>query len=220
MTNPSETARTQILDAALGIAAFEGWTSSMLREAVSDVGLPDGSEELYFPGGPLELIRYWAERCDAQTSAEIAKLNLSEMRIRNKVTAGVIARLEAIGPNDEAARRAIARTALPDAISMGPKIAWSAADTIWRAIDDKSTDFNFYTKRATLSAVIGTSMTAWLADNDTDKTKARAFVDARIENVMQFEKAKFQVKKRISKLPDPAEILGQMRYGTRRRRRR
>ena len=52
------------------------------------------------------------------------------------------------------------------------------------------------------------------------KEKARAFLDARIENVMKFEKAKFQAKKRLSGFPDPAELLGKIRYGTKRRKRR
>lgn len=218
--NPSEHARRSLLEAALNIAPFEGWNSKLLREAASNVGLPKGADELYFPGGPLELIDYWNEICDEQVENDLHKLDLDNMRIRDKVTAGVLSRLYVIGPHEEAARRAIARTALPDGLSLSPKILWRAADTIWRGIGDQSTDFNFYTKRTTLSAVISTSLATWLADQDPEKEKARAFLDARIENVMQFEKAKFQVKKGLKAMPDPTEVLGRLRHGGRRRRRR
>ena len=217
--DPSVKARRAILAAALPNVAFDGWTSLSLKQAVKAAGLPGGAEELYFSGGPLELIEFWNAECDRIASEELAKLDLPNMRIRDKVTAGVLARFYAIGPHEEAARRAIARTALPDGLSLSPKILWAAADTIWRGIGDKSTDFNYYTKRTTLSAVISTSLAAWLSDDDPQKVKARKFLDARIENVMQFEKAKFKAKKRMETLPDPIEILGKIRHGSKRRRR-
>ena len=217
--DPSVKARRAILDAALPNVAFDGWTSTSLKQAVKAAGLPGGAEELYFSGGPLELIDFWNAECDRIASEELTKLDLPNMRIRDKVTAGVLARFYAIGPHEEAARRAIARTALPDGLSLSPKILWAAADTIWRGIGDTSTDFNYYTKRTTLSAVISTSLAAWLSDDDPQKAKARKFLDARIENVMQFETAKFKAKKRLEKLPDPLELLGKIRYGSKRRRR-
>ncbi|HHL42462.1 MAG TPA: COQ9 family protein [Hellea balneolensis] len=219
-TDLSHKARLDILEKALPLVPFEGWSSKTLRMAVKDAGLPKGAEELYFSGGPLELIEFWNEQMDAVVLANLAELDLPSMRIRDKVTAGVLARFYALGPHEEAARRAIARTALPDGLSLGPKILWKASDTIWRGIADTSTDFNYYTKRTTLSAVISTSLAAWLSDDEPEKEKARKFLDARIENVMQFEKAKFKVKNRVKNMPDPLSLLGQLRHGRKRRRRR
>lgn len=218
--NPSEIARAAIFDAAMKHIPFEGWTTKSLRMAASDAGLPEGAEELYFPGGPLELIRYWSEKLDADTAARMASLDLDNMRIRDKVTQGVLARLEAIGPHEEAARRALSRLTLPDAVAQAASQVWASADTIWRGIGDTSTDANYYSKRTILSGVIGSSMLSWLSDTDRDKAKARAFLDARIQNVMQFEKAKWQFKSKTADMPKPAEILGRLRYSSRRRRRR
>jgi len=93
------------------------------------------------------------------------------------------------------------------------KQIWQAADIIWRAIGDTSTDVNYYSKRAILSSVIGSTLPVWLADHSDEKTQGRAFLDARIENVMSFEKMKWQVKSKTKDFPNPAEILGQIRYG-------
>ncbi len=223
--DPSHKARRALLEAALLHAPFDGWTSKTLKQAAVDANLPAGAEALYFPGGPLEMIAFWNAEMDHSVEKHMAELDLANMRIRDKVTAGVLARLYAIGPHEEAARRAVARTALPDGLSLGglplgAKILWAASDTIWRAINDRSTDINYYTKRTTLSAVISTSLAAWLADTEPQKQKSRAFLNARIENVMQFETTKFKTKKRLSTLPNPIEILGALRYGTKRRKRR
>jgi len=84
---------------------------------------------------------------------------------------------------------------------------------IWRAIGDTSTDANYYSKRAILSSVIGSTLPIWLSDQTEGKTQGRAFLDARIENVMAFETMKWRVKSKTKDLPNPAEILGQIRYG-------
>ena len=217
--DPSEIARLSILEAALPIAGFEGWTSKTLREAVASAGLPEGAEKLYFPGGPAELITFWTARCDAKAADAIAAMDLPSMKIRERVTQGVIARMEAIGPHEDAARRALSRLSLPSAGTAGPRSLWAAADTIWRTIGDTSTDANFYSKRTVLSAVIGSTTPIWLSDTSEDKSEARAFLDNRIENVMQFEKVKARARKVTSKLPDPASILGRLRYGGGRKKR-
>ena len=62
MTDASYKARVDILAAMLPQAAFDGWTQKALRAAVKNTDLPKGAEELYFPEGPLEVIRFWSEQ--------------------------------------------------------------------------------------------------------------------------------------------------------------
>ena len=212
MSQPNDT-RDAILKAALKIAPFEGWTNLTLKRAVRDAGYPDGSGELYFENGIADLLDHWSDKLNTQTAQDIGQLDLDALKIRERVTQGVLSRLQAIGPHEEAARRASSRLILPDLASTGMHQIWSAADTIWRAIGDTSTDANYYSKRAILSSVIGSTLPIWLSDQSDDKAKARAFLDARIENVMEFEKFKWRVKDLTKTLPEPAEILGQLRYG-------
>lgn len=220
MTDASQKARAAILAAMLPQAAFDGWTQKSLQVAVKNTDLPKGAEELYFPEGPLEVIRFWSEQMNAEVQTDLAELDQSAMKIRDKVTAGVLSALYAIGPHEEAARRAMSRLSLPDALGQGPKQLWSAADTIWRAIGDTSTDGNYYSKRTILAAVIASTLTVWLSDEEPQKLKARKFLDARIANVMRFEKAKWDFKKRTANMPNPAEVLGALRYGGHKGRRR
>ncbi len=205
--------RDAILKAALKIAPFEGWTNLTLKRAVRDAGYPEGSGDLYFENGIADLLDYWSDTLNTQTAEHLSRIDLDALKIRERVTQGVLFRLEAIGRHEEAARRASSRLVLPDLASKGVRQIWNAADTIWRAIGDTSTDANFYSKRAILSSVIGTTLPVWLSDQSEDKAAARAFLDARIENVMEFEKLKWRVKGLTKNMPEPAEILGQLRYG-------
>lgn len=217
MSNNPPSPRVRILDAALLLVAFEGWTDKMLSQAVAATDLPDGAADLYFPEGVLDLLAFWSEQLDHRAEAVLKELDLESMKIRERVTQGVLARLESIAPHDEAARRAMSRLALPDSFLTGPMSGpgqlWSAADTIWRAIGDTSTDANYYSKRTILSAVIGSTLPVWLNDPDPAKIKSREFLDARIANVMQFEKLKWEFKSKTENWPSPAAVLGALRYG-------
>ena len=216
--DPSILARQAILQAMLDHVPFEGWTKLSLSKAVKDTDLPKGADELYFPGGPLEVLEFWAAESDAAALEKIEAKGLHNMRIRDKVTECVWVWLSEMEGQEQSSRRAISRLALPDALGQGPKQLWRSADMIWRAIGDTSTDGNFYSKRTILSGVLGSSLMAFLSDDTEEKSKARAFLEARIENVMQFEKTKFAMRQRRETMPDPAEMLGRLRYGRRRRR--
>lgn len=206
-----DAARTAILDALLRDAAFDGWNETTLVKAAKSAGLPEGGAALYFPGGVIDVIEFWSDRMDAAAQEEIEALDLEEMRVRDRVTQSVIIRLSQIGRHEEAARRAQARLSLPDGLATGAKLTWNAADMIWRAIGDTSTDANYYSKRTVLSAVLASTAPVWLSDALPDKPDAKRFLDRRIDNVMQFEKFKARVRKAAATSPNPLGILGGLR---------
>jgi ubiquinone biosynthesis protein COQ9 len=57
-------------------------------------------------------------------------------------------------------------------------------------LGDTSDDVNWYSKRAILSGVYGATLLFWLGDDSPDQSATWAFLDRRIDNVMQFEKFK------------------------------
>jgi ubiquinone biosynthesis protein COQ9 len=206
----------RLLDAALPHAAFDGWSATTFSLAAQDAGLTPDAARLAAPRAELDLIAHWSAQLDSAMLARMADADLASMKIRQRVTFAVQARLEAIGAHEEAARRARARLMLHDAGMLGAELIWATSDKIWAALNDPSTDFNWYSKRAILSAVYTSSLSAWLNDGEPDKARAKAFLDRRIENVMEFEKAKAQWRKMTAGLPDPADVLARLRYGRRR----
>jgi ubiquinone biosynthesis protein COQ9 len=204
--------RAALLAAMLPRAAFEGWTAAALQSVAQETGTDPGAVELTCPRGVVDLLRYWSRELDRDMLATLAKADLSAMRVRERVTFAVRARIDAIGDdNREAASRAAARLATPDALMAGKQLIWQSADAIWRALGDPSTDYNYYTKRAILSAVLGSTMMVWF-EGDDERTDR--FLDRRIENVMQFERFKGKVRKTKEKWPDPLAALSRFRYGT------
>ncbi|TGY90523.1 COQ9 family protein [Marinicauda algicola] len=205
-------ARQALLDAALPEAAFEGWNEAVLKRAAGMAGLTEGEVELYCPGGVLDLLETWSRNGDAGARTLI-EAEPRPNRIRDKVARAVMIRLDQYAGQEEAAARARARLLLPDGLERGTRLLWATSDTIWRAIGDTSTDGNFYSKRAILSGVYASTLAIWLDETDPDKPKTRDFLDRRIENVMQFEKAKAQWRKATANLPSLSGLAARLRYG-------
>jgi ubiquinone biosynthesis protein COQ9 len=131
----------------------------------------------------------------------LAGKDLKAMKIRERITAAVQARLSALRPHKEAARRAAAMLSLPMHAALGARLVYQTVDAMWRAVGDTSTDFNFYTKRATLAGVYGATAVRWFTDDSEDGKATDEFLAARIENVMQFEKFKAKASEALSNFP-------------------
>jgi ubiquinone biosynthesis protein COQ9 len=91
-------------------------------------------------------------------------------------------------------------------------LVWRTADRIWRALGDTSTDGNYYSKRAILSGVIASTYARWFADESPDHEATWTFLDARIANVMQFEKFKAQLKPLSEGVQTAIGVAARFRY--------
>lgn len=177
--------RHSLLDAALRHVPFDGWTWTALDAAARDLGLASGEAQRLFPGGPLELIRAFSAEADLQMLESLESLDLDSMKVREKVAAGVRARLEAVAAHREAVRSGLTFFALPQNAAAGLSCLYRTVDAIWYAAGDRATDYNFYSKRALLSAVYSSTLLFWLNDKSEDYAATWAFLDRRIGEVLQ-----------------------------------
>jgi ubiquinone biosynthesis protein COQ9 len=193
--------RDQVLNAALKDAAFDGFSESLLAKAGKAAGADKETLAKLFPDGALSLIEYFSSSIDAAMEKKLAAMELEKRKVRARIKTAILTRLEVLGPHKEAARRAAAMLTLPMHAGLGAKLMYRTVDAMWRAAGDTSTDFNFYTKRAILAGVYGSVLVRWFSDTGEDESATKAFLDARIENVMQFEKLKAKAKESLSNFP-------------------
>lgn len=193
-------------------AAFDGWNDKAVESAAMEVGVDADLAKLSIKGGGMALIEAWIGSIDAEMARRLPPEKLGAMKIRERITALVATRLEIAAPDREGQRRALAIMALPQNVAAAARIGWRSADRMWRLAGDTATDFNHYTKRMTLSAVYASTLAVFVNDDSDNFAETRAFLDRRIENVMQFEKAKAQAKKRREYVPSLSRFVGRLRY--------
>jgi ubiquinone biosynthesis protein COQ9 len=202
--------KAALLEAALKHVVFDGFSDNALARAAEETGLGKEAVARLFPHGPLSLVEAFSDSADAAMEGSLAAMDLKAMKIRARIAAAVMARIEALRPHKEAARRAAAFLTLPPHAALGARLVWRTVDAMWRAVGDTATDFNFYTKRGILAGVYSSTLMRWLTDTSADEHETTAFLAGRIENVMTFEKFKAQAKEAVSRLPSLAEVLGSL----------
>jgi ubiquinone biosynthesis protein COQ9 len=202
------TLKTNVLEAALKHVVFDGFTDKVLAGAAKEAGVDKSTVARLFPNGALSLVEAFSQSADAEMEKRIAALDLKSMKVRERIAAAVKARITAVRPHKEAARRAAAFLTLPPHAALGAKLVYRTVDAMWRAVGDKSTDFNFYTKRGILAGVYSATLMRWFTDDSADEQATDAFLADRIENVMQIEKFKARAKEAFERLPPLSEIIG------------
>lgn len=185
--------RDRLLECALDHVVFDGWSDAAFDAVCEETGIDPALALSYYPRRGLDMAVAFHKRGDAQMVARMRQENLLRLRYSERVAAGVRFRLEAVEAHKEAVRRGSTLFALPNHALQGAQLIWGTADAIWTALGDSSDDYNWYSKRAILSAVYGSVVLFWLGDESEGHTATWDFLDRRIGNVMQFEKVKAQV---------------------------
>jgi len=193
-------------------AVFDGWSDKALAMAASELGVPANRAKLAFPDGPVQMIDAWFDAIDIAMARAYPLERVAKLKIRERISDLVLYRIEVIAPHKEALRRALAIMAQPQNAMAGARLAWRAADRMWRIAGDTSTDFNHYSKRGILSALYTSTMLVFLDDETEGLVTTRGFLDRRINDVMRFEKVKAQWRGGRERLPSLSRFLGRLRY--------
>ena len=186
--------KDKIIKAIEKNVVFEGWSDKALKAAMSDSGVNADMVKKLFPRGVLDVAIAFHQQSDRKMIEQFKKTGLGDLRLRDKVTFAVKCRLQAIEGQKEIIRRGVSFFSLPPNFLEGSKLIWNTSDSIWNLLGDTSDDYNFYTKRASLSGVYGAVILFWLGDESVNNEETWDFLSRRINNIMQFEKFKASVR--------------------------
>jgi len=195
--------RARLLEAALDHVAFDGWSETALRAAATDTGIPIERALNAFPGGATELVAFHSETADRRMLEALELEPLSEMKVREKAARAIRLRLEANFRHREAIRTALTVLMMPQNAALSARLLYKTVDAIWYAIGDRSTDFNFYTKRGLLAGVYTATLFYWLNDKSEGAAATWTFLDRRIAEVMKVPQMLGKLTQLTGRLPLP-----------------
>jgi len=207
--------RLALAPAVADAAAFDGWGEEAVRAAAEQVGIDPDAALFAFSGGAIDMIDAWIAAIDADMAAAFTAEQLAAMKIRERIRSLVQFRLDTIGWQQEALRRALAIMAMPQNAPRALKLGWRSADAMWRLAGDTSVDYNYYTKRTILAGIYAATLAVFADDKSDDFADTRAFLDRRIDGIMRFEKAKAKWLSPDREHFSPARLLGRLRYPAR-----
>ena len=193
MRRPVDPEVSKLMLAALPNVAFDGWSNSTFVAACREADISERKARLFCPRGALDLAVAFHKWGDNQFEISFKKKRISKLKVREKIKKAVELRIK-LASDREAVRRGVVLFALPIYAFEGSRLIWDTADLIWESIGDNSEDYNWYSKRTILSAVYAATVLYWLGDNSEESKETLHFLERRIEDVMNFESAKVQLK--------------------------
>ncbi|MBU4435881.1 MAG: COQ9 family protein [Alphaproteobacteria bacterium] len=207
-SNWADEAEQRVLDEAVRLAPSVGWNAGLTERAARAAGLSPGEAQLLLPEGPRDLAALLSRRHDAAALRAPAALDPAPRKIRDKIRAGVTARLDAAAADGPVMRPLAAFLAFPTHLPLALRLIWDSADGLWRWAGDTATDENHYSKRAILSGILVSTLAV---DQASGRDSALTHLDARIDNVMAFEKWKAGIKP-MDLASELVTALAKMRY--------
>ena len=203
----AESQRDALIEAMVPDVPFDGWSRAALRAAARRVGVPAPEALALFPDGPTDFIGCFSRWADRRMLDRLERLPLDQLRVPERVALAVNIRLEIVEPWREAVRRAIGLLALPFNAPLAAKFLYRTVDALWYAAGDTSTDFSFYTKRATLAGIYAATLLYWLEDRSPGFADTRAFLDRRLAEVARIGQARHRLQTAFDHLPNPLRVL-------------
>lgn len=172
-----------LLRAAVARANREPWSPALLRAACADAGEDPALVTSHFPRGVAGAVADWSALADAEMDRAAAAEDMAGLRTPQRVRRVVELRLRAAEPDREALRGALAVLALPWNLGLAARVWSRTASAMWHAAGDRSADFSWYTRRATLGAVYAATLAFWLSPRAPEMEEVLAFLDRRLADL-------------------------------------
>ena len=189
--------------AAVRHAASDGWSPAAIRAGAAEIGIDEVDASRILRGGPRELFRAVNDWADGRMAEALGSGGGPNPRLGERVEMAVLARFEALEPYRDSVRRGVAFAGFPQNAALGFSCHCRTVDRIWRAAGDRSHDFSFYTKRALLAGVLGTTTLVWLEDRSEDGEVTRAFLRRRLADVLRIRKLRAGARRLSDRMAGP-----------------
>ena len=196
----------RLIAAMLPDVAFDGWTRHALRNAARRASLPVGEATALFPRGAPDLIAAFSRWADHQM-LERLETAPAETRLSRRIALALRLRFEVLAPWHEAVRRGLAVLAMPHNAPLGLRLLYETVDAVWHGVGDDSTDFSFYTKRATLAGIHAAAILFWLDDRSPGCADTEAFIDRRLADLHRLTGLRERLATAAANLPNPLRVF-------------
>lgn len=184
-----------IADKFIKMSAVYGVSDQTLLDACTSVA--GESAFCYFPEKCLDILRHISKEFQEQLTIVYRDTPLP-LRIRDKIHTLVMQQLKIYTKhkNYREFLRAVLKFALcPSHIGFGLRMLNATVSNIWRLSGDQSTDFSYYTKRASLGLVYLVTLIYFIDDYSDGFVNTEKFLERRINNTLFIAKIKNSFKK-------------------------
>lgn len=169
--------------------------------------MDDAELAALFPKGPRDAVAWFSRWADRMTLETVASRPIDNLRTHERIALGLKTRLNLLLPHREVVRRGLSLLALPANAPLAARLLYETVGALWYAAGDATTDFGFYTKRATLAAILAATTLYWLDDRSEGAAATEAFIDRRLADVGRLPRLGAEIGRIAGRLPNPLRFV-------------
>jgi ubiquinone biosynthesis protein COQ9 len=175
--------------------------------AARRAGIPVGEALALFPRGAPDMVAAFSRWADRQMLDRLEATPVEPASLSRRVALALRIRFEVLTPWREAVRRGLSVLAMPQNAPLGLRLLYETVDGLWYGVGDSSTDFSFYTKRATLAGIYAAAVLYWLDDRSPGSVATDAFIDRRLADLHRLTELRRRLETAADRLPNPLRLL-------------
>ncbi|KAF2077067.1 hypothetical protein CYY_001634 [Polysphondylium violaceum] len=194
-----EFSKDKILESSLQFVNLYGWTSEAVSKGCIEMGYPPVTQGIIGDNSGFELALYFIKKCNKELFDQLSESDLLHgLSKKDKVKLAIKSRLSMIKPYQSRWSEAMQLLANPKNLQTTLPTMQTLVDDIWHAVGDRSSDFDWYAKRALLAALYTSSELFMLTDTSPEHSNTMRFVDDRVEDLIKTIKLKNDVESTVS----------------------
>ncbi|MFK8040518.1 MAG: COQ9 family protein [Rickettsiaceae bacterium] len=179
------------------------WHQNLIDNANDQCGFSPNYHRILFPDAIKQIILEFSYFNDQSMISYLQENHRDEKSIRAKIASALDFRIIQTYPKSKSQKELfnhIGYTALYPDIAF--KCALKTCDEIWRCAGDKSTDWNYYSKRSILLSIYLRAILIYIADESDESAITKTFIRDSLDNTVKFGKLKKTIKlPKISEMP-------------------
>ena len=196
--NNQETKKIALFKKLCNLLDSMQWSIEMINEAEKQSKLDANYHKLLFPNGQTQLVQEFENWLDTEMLNALEKIEKPQ-KIREQIALALETRIINLVSKNVILKNS-SFFMFPTNILAGNESACQTCDLIWKYAGDKSTDFNYYTKRGLLLPVYLSAKTFYVADNSKDHEKTKEFIKNALDNIINI--ASFKNRVNLPKIED------------------
>jgi len=187
--------------------AFDGWSRHALSNAARRADVPVGEAVALFPRGAADLVAAFSRWADLEMLAQLEAMPGEQGSLSQRIALALQLRFVGLAPWREAVRRGLSVLALSPNTLLGLRLLYDTVDAVWHGVGDASSDFSFYTKRATLAGIYAAAVLFWLDDRSPGFIDTQEFIERRLGDLHRLTGLRERLAGAAQNLPNPFRLL-------------
>jgi len=179
------TTKNLILKSALSFVPQHGWSKRSIALGAEKEGLP-GTTHGLFERGEIELVEFFYQTSNEQLCNMLSQQQQQERKPTDVFLHDAISnRLKMLRPYIDTWPEAMALMSIPNNVPNALVNLSKLVDDIWYYAGDRSTTFDWYTKRASLAMVYGSTQLYMIQDDSHDYGNTWIFLSRQLSFLKQ-----------------------------------